>query len=824
MHFLKKLVLISVIFASLSLLSWDVCAQENDHELFQVSQKAFEDGFYDVAIRYIEQLLSKFPTTDKRIEANLLLGQCYFFKNQYLKAYETFQGLLQYSEYKDVTLFWLGETYLKGTDYAQAEKYYRQLIDSFPNSSYTPQGYYSLGWLYLDQNKPDKAEDTFAQLVVKFPDHQLAEDASFKIAETEYNAHHYDKAIEYFKAFILKYEHSNKHAESYFYIGESYYYQQDFLTALTYYAKAADIAYDNKLTLMSKVSLGWCYLKLGKYELSAQNFDQALKLATEKGLLSDDVYLGQANLYTETKEFQKALQAYQTLVDNFPTSSRLPECLLGKANAYYALGDYDNAVKTYRTIVNKYGDDKNQKQILEKTYFGLAWSYLKAGSVDLALDTFKTIKDQTENKTVKISALTQIGDAYQDINQFDKALEIYDQILRDYPDSPYTDYVQYRQGVALLKMEKNDQAILSFQSLVANFPKSTYLTDIKYYLAVAYFKKGDWAQAKDHVQEFLKLEKPSPEFLADANYILALCYFNLNQFDRAIAGFDSVMKNFPEQTAIIRSSEVSIAKCLYKRGDVAEALKRFKLIIEKYARLEPAQEAIVWLGDYYLENTQYDLAINYYQQYLNQFPSGEKKNIVYYELGQAYVMQQNYEKAVSAFKQIHDPKNQEINTKAKLAIADIFSRELKPEETITTYMSIINSAPEFKRDAYNKIAQVYKQNKDYEKAVDSFREALKADQGLSQIKAVELQFNLADTLELAQRFKEASDEYLKIPYLYAKETYWIVKAYLRIGRIFEDQEQWEEAKTIYKKIVDYKTEEGKFAQERIDWINSSFKK
>ena len=80
-------------------------AQTDDKEMFLVAQKAYEDGFYDVAIRYIDQLLTQHPDTNKRIEARLLLGQCYFFKSQYLKAYEVFNDLLQYTEYRDHTLY-----------------------------------------------------------------------------------------------------------------------------------------------------------------------------------------------------------------------------------------------------------------------------------------------------------------------------------------------------------------------------------------------------------------------------------------------------------------------------------------------------------------------------------------------------------------------------------------------------------------------------------------------------------------------------------------------------------------------------------------------
>jgi hypothetical protein len=65
---------------------------------------------------------------------------------------------------------------------------------------------------------------------------------------------------------------------------------------------------------------------------------------------------------------------------------------------------------------------------------------------------------------------------------------------------------------------------------------------------------------------------------------------------------------------------------------------------------------------------------------------------------------------------------------------------------------------------------------------------------------------------------------LKIPYLYSQEKQWIIKAYLRMARIFEQEQKWDEAQVTYTKILDFKTEESKYAQERIDWIKSHLKK
>ncbi|VAW19486.1 hypothetical protein MNBD_BACTEROID05-1123, partial [hydrothermal vent metagenome] len=336
-----------------------------------------------------------------------------------------------------------------------AIKQYQQLINIFPQSTYTPQAYYSLGWVYYEKGDYIKSREKFSQLINNFPTHQLSEDAAFKLGETAYNLGEYDHTIQYFSKYVLKYPNSTRHPQAYFYIAESYYYLENYITAVTYYAKAEDIAYDNKLILMSRVSLGWGYLKLSKFALAQQYFESALSFSKEKNIRSDDVHLGQAHLFNAIKEYQKSLTAYNELITNFPKSQRITEAYLGKANVLYALGDYPQAIQTYQKLMQKFlQQNLISPEIIEKTYFGLAWSYLKNGDIDSSIETFQQIKDKTKNRIVKISALTQIGDAYQDTEQYKKSIEIYDQILKKHPDSVYADYVQYRQGVALLKMNK----------------------------------------------------------------------------------------------------------------------------------------------------------------------------------------------------------------------------------------------------------------------------------------------------------------------------------------------------------------------------------
>jgi len=798
-----------------------VHAQNSEIELFLVSQKAFEDGFYDVAMRYINQFLQEYPQTSKRSEARLLLGQCLFFKGQYLKAFEIFQALSAEPGYQDAVLFWLGETYLKGKDYDQAKERYQKILNVYPTSDYAPQASYALAWIDFETNHFEAAKERFQNFVKRFPSHQLTEDASFRVGECAFNSGFYSEAIQKFQKYIEAFQKSTRLDQAYFYIAESYYYSQEYTNSIKYYGLGKQQSRNDATKLISEIGIGWGFLRMKQYPDAQQAFEEAQKFADERKINTGESLLGLANLFTETKEYEKALGYYTQVIQNYPKSPRLSEAYLGKANLLYTIEQYEKAIETYTELIKNFNTTSNVPDTVEKAFLGLAWTYLKSGDSAKAIATFNDVIAHTQNKIVKVSALTQIGDAYQDMGDLEKALEAYDKILRDYPDTPYTDYAQYRQGVALLKLGKTKSAILSFQSLEKNFPESKYQTDVRYYMGVAYFNQGDWLMAKDYMAKFIQEISPDNDLQPDAHYILGLSCQNLKEYDEAMKIFKKIDRVFPQEIAIIQKVKVSMAKNLYEKGTVQEALKEFKIIVYKYPKTDAALEALLWLGEYYMQTFDFKNAITYYTQVTNEYPTSPQVADVIFALGQIYYKNEEFDKALSYFKQITPENGQEIYAKAKLAIADTFARQLDPTTAIETYENIIKTSPEFSRDAYIKMASIYKEGKNYEKAITAYRNALAVKTGSvnSTIHDSELQFEIADLSEMLSNPQGAADEYLKIPYLYPDDTSWVIKAYLRTARIFEDKEDWANAKIIYEKILGYDVDERTFAQERLEQIN-----
>jgi tetratricopeptide (TPR) repeat protein len=788
-------------------------AQSTEAELLSAARQAFNDGFSDVATRYLEDLIDKYPQSPDLSTAKLLLGQCDFLSGKYDKALDLFEGLSRQTDKKDEILYWRGETYLKQNRLPEARRDYQSVIDNFPQSTYVPQALYSLGWSFFQEKEFVPAKTTFLHLTTSFPNHQLSEDAALKIAECDYNAGRLKDAIEDFKSIKAKYPKSAHLCEVNFNTAESFYYLGQFDSALGFYQKALDSPCEDSIKLVAYTAQGWSYIKLGKFNDAHSVLKKAENFSKAKALSAQEVVLAQANLAYEQRSLSQALAYFTDFIKNYPQSPHWSQGYLGRANVFYLLKKYDEARADYLHL-----KDQRDPDTFVKCRFGLGWCELKLGHPLLAISHFQEVFDHSSDGETRADALIQMGDVYQESHQWDDAAGMYERAKRIYPNNSMMDYALYRQAIAFLKSEKIDAALKCFKSLQDDFKNSKYLEDIDYYTGVISFKKGDWQKSAQMMSTFLKsLARPS-EFAPDANYILALSHLNLKEPEEALRYFQKILRLYPNDIDIAKNADIGIAKCQFELGQAPQAVQRFKLIVYKYPGTDAEFEALLWLAQHYLKNADADSAIGYYSSIIDEFPGIPQIDQIHYELGQAYEIQERSDDALEQYKAI-SARDGVLAGKTRLAIAGIMSKDLDPHRAIAAYESIIATSPDYAGEAYLKLGRLYRNTQDYEKEMDVYQNALVAKQG--QIDRAQIQFNLADTLELMSRTEDAIAEYLKIPDLYPGEPAWVVKAYLRVAKIYEEGEDWEGARVTYQKIIQLNTPEAAYAQERLDWIKNN---
>jgi len=793
-------------------------ADKEEESLF-VARKAFEDGFYEVSLGLLERFLKNYPGSKKAAEVRLLIGQCYFQQNKFFEALTKFEELLNSSDardIKDAVTYWVAEVHFRGNNFLKATAYYKRIIDEFPNSKYAPAAYYSLGWCLFQEKSFKEAYVYFKAVEEKYPKESFVQDANFKIIECLYNIKDYALLKENIKKYLKAYSKDQaKLAYLYYYMAEADYYLDNFNGAVESYNKVLSFTSDEKVKALSRLGIGWSYLKLRRYD-EAKNMFTVVKLDDLESSSKDILLLGKAILASEQKDFKEAGSLYDKLLKLTQDPAVMMQAYLGKAESMYNSGQFSDSAKIYREALNKVTPSL-PSELVDKLHYGLAWACLKEGEFKGAIEEFQKVAKQSEDKIIKVSAMCQIGDAYQNEGEYEQAIRTYDSILKEYPDSFYGDYVQYQLGISMLKNSNYNGAILAFQALKSNFPNSKLLDDAAYAMGLSYFQMEDYGLSKDIFEKFQEEYKES-YMRPQAMYLLAISLYNLGKYNEAIEAFKNIIRQYGNDSELVQKAEYEIADCYYQLGDEKEAMARFKALRSKYPDSSLTPEVIWWLGEYYYRRNDLSLARRYFSSLIQDFPKSSLVPNAYYILGSIFEAEADYDAAVDSFGKVAELGKSDITGTAAIAMADVYIKQGKLDLALVTYKRVLADYVNLSSLIYPKLADIYSRLGDYNEAIEYYTKSLSAVpvRDMSTI-----QFKIAELKEAQGKLDDAIEEYTKVSYLYSEDSELSVKSLLRVAQIYEGKENFKEAAKIYEKIISLGVEEAKYAKERIDWIRKN---
>jgi TolA-binding protein len=799
---------------------------QKETELLFMAKKAYEDGFYEVAIGMLERFQKEFPYSDKTSEARLLAGQSYFYQGRYLEALNTLEALLlepKAANIKDALYFWMAELHFKGNNFEKAVAFYQKLINDFPQSFYVPAAYYSLGWSFSQMGKYQQALQNFKSLLERFPSEPQSKDAAFKLIECLYNLKEYFELKNKIKSVLKLYANDALRLPYlYFYLAESEYYLDNLNEAAKNYLKSAQAFKDEKSQDLAKLGLSWSYLKLKRHSEAEEIFADINQSSLDKKSL-DILLLGQAVLMSESNRVYEAKRLYEQLIDISSDPLIRLQAYIGQADAFYNLAEYAQAVEVSERALEDMGKRSSQEsganELIDKLRYNLGLSYIKQGVVKSGVAVFEEIAAKSNDPALKVGALCQIGDVYLDAGEYLKAGEVYAKILKQYPNSSFADYALCQIGLSELKISDYISAIASFKLLLNNYPQSKFLDDAIYSLGVAYFRKADYVLSCEALSKFQGELKDS-QLSGAALFMLGGASLNLGKIDEALNIFKDILRLHPQDTELTQKAEYEIADCYYKLGQGKEAVRRFELLRAKYPDSKLTPEIMWWLGQYYYRLDDLSLARRYFGSLAKDFPDNSLAGDALYALGLISRDENKLGQAVDNFKLAIKSAKTELKAEAALAAADIYFQQGKSEDALSEYRQLLKTFPDLGLLLFPRMAKCYYKLQDYEQAKLFYHSALK----LLDIKdSGDIQFSLAEVLEAKNELGAAITLYLKLADIYSDNTQLSIHALLRAAKIYEDKDDFREALDIYERIAQHKTEESKFAQERVEWIKAKIK-
>jgi len=132
-------------------------------------------------------------------------------------------------------------------------------------------------------------------------------------------------------------------------------------------------------------------------------------------------------------DYQMSAVKFNDLVSKYPRTSVGRKSLFYLGNCYFWMKDFINAEKYYRLFLD---NSSKKDMVLRKfAYEGLGYASEQGGKYEQALDYFKKVSEEEGSNNPDDSVLINLARVYEELNQNDKAIEMYQKIIKDYPQS-----------------------------------------------------------------------------------------------------------------------------------------------------------------------------------------------------------------------------------------------------------------------------------------------------------------------------------------------------------------------------------------------------
>jgi TolA-binding protein len=322
-------------------------------------------------------------------DACLRSGDCYYMQTNYLQAVDFYQRAIDANvESKDYALMQKGMC--QGLLKREQDKIatLKQIIQGYPSSVYADNAYYEIAQEYLKLQDSQQAIDNLSALYTKYPQSELSGKVLVQLGLLYFNADNNQSAIKYYKLAVSNYPGTQEAKDALFGLKNIYIE----LGKVDEYSSFVDGLQGNvpKLSVNEKDSLsfiaaeklymasncadaklafgryistypngayslnahfykGDCHYQAKEYLEAKQMFDYII--AQPKNMFTEQSYLGNARIAVSLKDYYKAIEGYNGLLQNSSSDANTREAKIGIMRAQFSLEKYPEAIQAAENVL-----------------------------------------------------------------------------------------------------------------------------------------------------------------------------------------------------------------------------------------------------------------------------------------------------------------------------------------------------------------------------------------------------------------------------------------------------------------------------------------
>ncbi|MFQ6040558.1 MAG: tetratricopeptide repeat protein [Candidatus Poribacteria bacterium] len=426
-------------------------------------------------------------------------------------------------------------------------------------------------------------------------------------------------------------------------------------------------------------------------------------------------------------DLKKACAAYETFIQNHPSSELAPDAHWNLASLYNRLGQKAKAMEICKKIIERYQSSKSETRI--------------SSVVDAAQNMLSNILIEKMDAPHLSTGGARGGLSAADAEMLRTQLE---QIIASPTQAPDAKAdAHFELGNLHLRAENYRAALAEYDSAMGESPKDELLTKIYYHKTLAHYELNEYPDVIATCKEALKLN-PNLRTKAHLMYLLGVSYQASGQESEAETAFKTAIQLTQGGADFDKAKQINAQSHLYL-GDIYNQRGRLAEAEEEYRRAAESDIPAIQAEAYHQMARLYELRpsdsaadekiIEMYGNVLTVSDDDVLTAEALYKRGLAHARQSQTEAAVADFEALtkrfadtHDGEIQAMVEDATFRLSNIYGRQGDVDSAIEKAKSVENIAgqsgkPDVLAQAQYQLASLYrKKAQTYERGSRTHRQ------------------------------------------------------------------------------------------------------
>lgn len=647
--------------------------------LFALALAERELGHKQVANRYFEELLAKYPQDRRTGAVYFEVAERSFEAGQYERAAKLYGKIAHGHPQADLALVRRAVCLGKQGQHAEAAALYRQLSREYPNSAYATDAWLAAGHHFVWAQKYDEAINCLSMIVdTDLPE---ASKAQHWLVRCHLETGQPNRALAVAEAALKRdpagvVRHNllldradslaaitNRHNEAFVAYAEALAEAQlpvfivRSLQGLMdasrtdkqyeYIIKVADQAVknqsDNDVIVGAKVAMAAAHMNLGNTSETSRLYRELLDNFGEHPLVPDWVTNVAWSLVLK-EEYDEALATLSDYASEFDSESLTAEADLIRGFSLAKLDRFDEAVAPLEKVVRLVPGSANSADAME----ALARCYRRLANWEQADETVRRLLEQDPGRRESTTLQLDLAEIAFYRGNESSAVDFYQHIINDDSDPETKASGLHRLAWINIRQTKVQHAITLLDRLMVEHPQHKLGRQAQLDRARCYQLLNQHDDAIEDLWAFLDSKPGSDKLEATAVFALGISFIHENRTEDALVAFATIRDTYPK---FARADEAiyQLGALSHKLGKSDEAMHAFERLLSDHPHSDLAASAEYHLGQLKYDHGDDQAAIQHFRRAIELGTSSSFMIEAHYRLGWAYYRNADFDLAIDAF-------------------------------------------------------------------------------------------------------------------------------------------------------------------------------